>query len=378
MSLLLLLLFTTAALAGPPSKPDKTCTPFRIPLNITAPYYNIDISIATNWDLSSYIFNASRRDSQQVFHPITSNQTLTTYPTIAATFCTPSTPTANSSTLLLLTHGSMTSGIYWDPPAYPQHSFVQHALAAGYSVFYYDRLGTGSSSLDDPISRVQYAPQVEILRQLTTLLRGSSSSSPSRYTPGASISKIVQVGHSFGAFLAASAIASDDDPRGDALVLTGFSGLFAYLGLWTTGGQARVAALQDPKKFGTFAKGYLVPADEYAFAFGGFKEPFFDRKVTGWLWERQAPFAIAELLTAGTFPLDFGKVKTPVQVVVGRYDLPSCGGFCDGLLNQTAALFTGAREVEVRGDFDGGHLLNYHFDGKKSFDAITGWIGRAI
>ncbi|KAK5654595.1 hypothetical protein OQA88_7225 [Cercophora sp. LCS_1] len=375
MSLVPLLLFAATALAGGPPKPPKPCTTFRIPLDITAPYYTIDIAINTNWDLASYIFNSSRRDSRQTFHPIVSNQTLTTTPTIAATFCTPTTPSTNASTVLLLTHGSMVDGNYWNPSDYPQYSFVHHALSAGYSVLYYDRLGTGASTRDDPISRVQFAPQVEILRALTRLVQKPNSP----YTPGITATKIVQVGHSFGAFIAAAVLAAPDQPPlGDGLVLTGFSGLFDYIGLWTTGGQARSAALHNPKKFGAWPKGYLVPVDEYAFAYGGFKEPFFDRKVATWLYERQAPYAIGELLTAGTFPLDFSKIEKPVQVVIGRHDLTGCGGWCDGLLNKTEALFTGTDEVEVDGGFNGGHILNYHFEGARSFGVITGWVGRSL
>jgi len=81
-----------------------------------------------------------------------------------------------------------------------------------------------------------------------------------------------------------------------------------------SGGQARVAALQDPGRWGRLPRGYLVPADAYAAAYGGFKSPFFDRRVAGWLWENQSPYAVGEALTAGTWPLDFGGVGVPVQV----------------------------------------------------------------
>jgi hypothetical protein len=160
---------------------------------------------------------------------------------------------------------------------------------------------------------VQFAPQVSILTTLTALLRAPSSP----YTLRTPILKVVHVGHSFGAFLSAAVLAQRGQTQaaaGDALVLTGFSGRFDWLGLWTSGGQARVAALQQPQRWGALDHGYLVPADEWALAYGGFKSPFFERRVAEWLVDGQSPFAIGEGLTGATWPVDFGAVGVPVQV----------------------------------------------------------------
>ncbi len=83
------------------------CKDFLIPVNVTVPFYDINISIDTNWDLVEYIFNSTRRDSQQVFHPVGSSHTETKTFTIGATFCTPGTRKSSAETVLLLTHGSM-------------------------------------------------------------------------------------------------------------------------------------------------------------------------------------------------------------------------------------------------------------------------------
>jgi hypothetical protein len=100
------LLLLSKAVATKPS-PGHSCKDFRIPVNVTAPYYDLNISIETNWDLVDYIFNSTRRDSQNVFHPILGNHTETTTYTIGATFCTPNNRQSSSETVLLLTHGSM-------------------------------------------------------------------------------------------------------------------------------------------------------------------------------------------------------------------------------------------------------------------------------
>ena len=62
----------------------------------------------------------------------------------------------------------------------------------------------------------------------------------------------------------------------------------------------------------------------------------------------------------------------------GRYDLSACGGNCDGVLDGTAGLFTSSRKVVVNGEFDGGHHLNYHFDGKKAFESITKFVKESV
>ncbi len=79
-----------------------------IPINVTVPYYDINLSIETNWDLADYIFNSTRKDSLQVFHPIGGSHTVSTTYTIGATFCRPANPQNTSKTVLLLTNGSRT------------------------------------------------------------------------------------------------------------------------------------------------------------------------------------------------------------------------------------------------------------------------------
>lgn len=48
--------------------------------------------------------------------------------------------------MLLATHGLGYDRRYWASPYKPEdYSFVDYALDKGYSVFFYDRLGTGQS-----------------------------------------------------------------------------------------------------------------------------------------------------------------------------------------------------------------------------------------
>jgi hypothetical protein len=54
------------------------------------------------------------------------------------------------------------------------------------------------------------------------------------------------------------------------------------------------------------------------------------------------------------------------------------GGAREIRLVGTAGLFTGSSKVVINGEFEGGHHLNYHFDGKKSFEAITKFVKEAV
>ena len=165
-----------------------------------------------------------------------------------------------------------------------------------------------------PLTRVQFAPQVSILTSLTRLLQRPSSP----YTLNTRIRKVVQVGHSFGAFVSAAVLATTPTTpptnTGDGLVLLGFSGRFDWITPVVAGLQPRVAALQFPDKWGRLPHGYLVPADVYAVVHGGFKSPGFDRRAAEWLYNHQSPYALAEAPTSGLWPWDFGLVSVPVQV----------------------------------------------------------------
>ena len=67
---------------------------------------------------------------------------------IAATFCTPKEPTAGKERrVIVATHGIGPARAHWNVPVEPdKYNFVQFAVAQGYSVFFYDRLGCGASS----------------------------------------------------------------------------------------------------------------------------------------------------------------------------------------------------------------------------------------
>ncbi|KAJ7102918.1 Alpha/Beta hydrolase protein [Mycena epipterygia] len=344
---------TLLSLAILPLASAYTCKSFTIPLkNVSAPSFDLTFEIKTQWDITDWTINEARRDSSTAFNGIAGPNTVVGDFDISARFCTPSETTTLAKTVLVMTHGLGADKTYWDPTFVggERYSLVQAALTAGYSVFHYDRLGTGQSTKADPHTVVQFPIQVEILASLTRLLLAPSSP----YTLSVPVTSAVHFGHSFGSYITA-ALASAYPELTQAISLSGYSGLFDYFNILIAGWQSRVAALLDPARWEHLQSGYVTPVDVYADAYLDFKSPFFDHAVAEWTTSVKSPYAIGELATLGQTPYDTSNFTKPVQVFQGRYDLSACGGNCDGVLNRTALLWPRASPLNITGTFPAGH-----------------------
>lgn len=177
-----------------------------------------------------------------------------------------------------------------------------------------------------------------------------------RKTMGAT--QVALVGHSYGSYISAAA-ASDVQASGDidAVVLTGFSGTVQYFAPFVAGAALRVASTLNPTRWGHLASSYLMSADRFALAYVYFAGDF-NRTVADWTYDIEAePFALGELPSLLDTPIAFDQVTAPVLVLQGRYDVSACGGDCVGLLNATAALFTGSKGVQTVDDLPAGSVL---------------------
>jgi hypothetical protein len=102
-----------------------------------------------NFDVASLTTNVSYK-SIAGFQPVIGGTNITQAYRLSGTFCTPSKPKgdAKKNTVLVTTHGAMYDGRYWASTFRPEeHNYAQYMLEHGYSVFYYDRLGTGKSEM---------------------------------------------------------------------------------------------------------------------------------------------------------------------------------------------------------------------------------------
>ena len=235
---------------------------------------------------------------------------------------------------------------YWQPnfTDSDEYNFVDNAVSAGYSVLSYDRIGVGSSSKVDALTDAQFQVEVAVLNSLANY---------SRETLGAT--KVGLVGHSYGAYISAQS-AAILGPAADALVLTGFSGTFAYFGPFVAGTGFRVAKIQDPERWGHLDPGYLTSSDLYAETYIYFAEPYFEHRVAEWSYAvASEPFAVGELPSLLATTVAFKNVTAPTLLLQGQFDVSACGGNCVGVLDDIKGNFTAAPVVEIVDDLPAGY-----------------------
>jgi pimeloyl-ACP methyl ester carboxylesterase len=186
------------------------CTDFTITKTVTALNYPFALpKWKNNYDVAGFLESLARKpakDPKDAFVPLGKPSNLTQTHTIFATFCSPKhTKKGKESTVLVATHGLGYDGRYWASTYKPEeYSFVGHALDAGYSVFYYDRVGTGKSK--GPSGFVtQESDQQALLSKIVKDIRGG------KWTNKIQAKKIVLVGHSFGSFTSSGLIAAEPD-----------------------------------------------------------------------------------------------------------------------------------------------------------------------
>ncbi|KAF3765770.1 alpha/beta-hydrolase [Cryphonectria parasitica EP155] len=342
---------------------DNQCSNIQIPVTVSEKRSILNITIQDDWDAAALTFNLTARDFGTPDDPLpivgeTSSAVGGNY-TVAATLC------GTGSTMLVVTHGIIESKLYFQPNLSnaEQYSFVDAALAAGYSVLNYDRIGVGSSSKVDAYSDAQFPVEVSVLNSLVTY---------ARQTTGAD--KVVLVGHSYGAYISVQSAATLATSV-DGLVLTGFSGTLEYFAAFGAGVGFRVASLQDPARWGALGTGYLTSSDLYAETFAYFASPYFERRVAEWAYEVEGePFAVAELPTLLATEIAYGNVTAPTLVLQGRYDTSACGGDCVGLLDGLSANFTGAAALQTVDDLDSGHDLFLHRVAPQAFEMIFDFL----
>lgn len=184
------------------------------------------------------------------------------------------------------------------------YSFVDSALAAGYAVVNYDRLGTGLSSLPDGYNDLQTPLQGEVLKALTVMALDGTLVSESEITGGnASLEyttdKIVHVGHSYGSIITNWFLGQYGNLSSGA-ILTGFllSNESAELKLEV--GDLAYAPEYDPQRYGNRTGGYLAFGTMNAFQLDSFRSETLDPGMLLW-WNTtiQGTTSVGELLSLG-------------------------------------------------------------------------------
>ncbi|KAK6859701.1 hypothetical protein PG995_003337 [Apiospora arundinis] len=332
----------------------------------------------TNFDASAFILSLIRRQSVPPtlpFTPFKGSKNVTGNYTIGATFCSPKNSTGgHEKTVLLATHGLGYDRRYWIPTTVntSEYSFAEYAISKGYSIFMYDRLGTGSSSRVSGYSESQTSNHLAILISLTQSIRsghytGHLSSPPS---------KIVHVGHSFGSILTHSLVVQDPS-LSDGIILTGtaynhtttdFSGFFE-------GARLNIANTVSPAKYHGLDTGYLAFADVYGNAATFFNPSYFDPDALWYTQHVAQPLAAIELLPAKSGSPGATNFTGPVMILTGELDLGNCAGNCNDILDSPARdIFSKAKPFKTAVHPKAGHGINFNPNATGAFGVMTDFL----
>ena len=259
--------------------PNADCVDYMIPVDTsyTGVPYNAT-KWSTDYELVDFLSIVTTRAGvgypSPVGEPIQINATYH----IAASFCQPKVKTDKNGHVILATHGIASAREHWNSPLEPEkYNFVQRAVADGYSVFFYDRVGCGASekyvsiinrSFDQVMLtwyrisgyEAQISSAIAVLQGLAKLVRSG------QYTGTiGKPSKVSLMGFSFGSYTVHGAIALTPEIA-DAVVLTAIG--FNKTGLNVNGlvrsYNPRIAELQSPSLYGDRDSGYLTWVDKDA------------------------------------------------------------------------------------------------------------------
>jgi pimeloyl-ACP methyl ester carboxylesterase len=281
-------------------------------------------------------------------------------------------------TVELLVHGIAANHLYWDFPFDPSYySYVDAATAAGYATFNVDRLGAGQSSR--PISTtVDVASGSTALHSLIQQLRSGTAA-------GQRFSRVVWVGHSFGAILAWTEIARYHDV--DGVILSGALHKASPSFIQQALANDAIPANLDPLFAGLgLDSGYLttLPGTRASLDFFA---PTADPRVIAVDEANKDTVTASELSTS--LPLILAPVPdtapsrqigVPVLDVVGDHDATYCaadGVDCSSATSVAeveAPYYSAAARLQVAVIPGTGHDLNLHFTAPVWFLTAQTWM----
>ncbi|KAM7218902.1 hypothetical protein V8F06_005782 [Rhypophila decipiens] len=328
--------------ASPTASP-RACVELEVPVSIdTTAIKWLQPRVDSNVDAVDWVANATTWTSPNMTESMIGTITVRQTFKINGQLCVPPKGSKRSDILHLATHGGGFDKRYWDPEIKTkEYSYVEAALAEGYSVFTYDRIGTGKSDKPDAYDIVQLNVQREILRKLTSLARSGKLVSASKNLSGSrqtdnrvnnyKPSKIVHVGHSLGSILSIGLI-QNYPTESDGVIATGFLHTNVQLGgLNVATWGFEFARQNNPILFKDHGSGYCVQATPSNVQLQFLKKGTFEPALLDYAWKIRQPVAVAEfksLLTA--FGPDGAKFKGPVHMVIGENDYGNCAGDCKG------------------------------------------------
>ncbi|KZF24214.1 hypothetical protein L228DRAFT_266570 [Xylona heveae TC161] len=233
----------------------KVCTNITVPVSISARNAVFNLSpLQSNLDAATFTRNYTSIKANFTETTLTGYDTIHGDFNISAKFCRPgvtgSTFNSKNGTVQLLTHGIGFDKTYWDL-SYNNYNYSYTDVAVdqyGFSTLSHDRLGVGNSSHpEDALNIVQASAEVEILLELTKMLREGT-------LPGinSAFSKVVHIGHSFGS-VQSYTLASKYPDMTNGLILQGFSNNGSWFPATFAAWNSKLARFNEPLRFGNIS-----------------------------------------------------------------------------------------------------------------------------
>lgn len=379
-SLLLLQSASAAVITRSKSQHDNgKCRQFDVAITAEAPgaVYDlpevVDDVTTVQWAVGTDTWSHNREPLENITISGTYN--------IHAQLCVPNGP-KQKNVLQIATHGGHYDGRYWDSEYKPEeHSYVYAAMAAGYSILTYDRLGAGKSDIPDAYTGAQTALELEILRELTKKAR-QGTLNPSVEESDAEVfakpAKIVHVGHSFGSVLTTAFLATYPEET-DGGIITGFA-LNPFFGTrGFTGWYAEYAATATPAW--DRPSGYVVNQKSgiQVVFFGGDPKTAFTDELLDYGDSIKQPVPIGELASgAQVIGRPGPNTKVPIHYILPEFDFFVCGGDCKGVTNTTVLRETwpAATDLELVIQPNTGHALPLHNNATAGFQLSFDFLER--
>ena len=377
--------------AGPISYPpdNRPCTEFILPVSATAQNAEYDIvQVKDNMDASAFAVDLDTWSSPTASDRILRNFTVSDTFDINVQLCIPP-DGAKKNHLQIATHGNSFDKRYWDVDFNAEdYSYVDAALAGGYSILVYDRLGNGLSARPDANTIVQAPLELEILRGITEMARSGELLKCAGNVVDSSVSfdKIIHVSHSYGSYLTAALLTAYGD-LSDAAVITGFvlNDHFSALEVGALG--LEYAPQNDATLFGDRSAGYVVSGTRSAIqtgflstrqnattGIGGFEPDILEYAFSTRSSVAAAEYVSPSQLNLGVAP-DF---DGPIQFVVGEFDRPVCSGDCNGSIHPDMIKLMYPKvkdeDLDVYLQPGTGHGLTMHRNATVGYKATSDWL----
>lgn len=375
--------------AAPTTSPydNPRCTYFNLPITASSSdAYVFDIVHPDdNINATALAVQLSTVTTPSPAELVTKNITVSGTYNIAAQLCVPQNG-SKKETLQIASHGAIFDKRYWDIRYQPsEYSWVDNMLDAGYSILTYDRIGVGQSDKPDAYTVVQTRLQVDILGEITKLAR---SGGLMKYVPGsaaknATFNKFIHIGHSQGSAITLNFL-SEFGELSDGAIITGELVTTKRSPPQVVALDVQYAAQANPKLFGDFGNGYVVPTPgglqagflstfrNYTLGLGGFNHELFEYSD-----KIKQPMACTEIISSEVLGFSPAPNFTaPLQFVSGEYDFVGCNGDCRGAWDPkvTKDLFPGATHLDHWLQPGTGHGLPFHLGAKYGFQKSIKWL----